>query len=74
VSSRRRLNMSSVEELEAAVKSLPETDYAKFRDWFAKFEASNWDMQIEDDISAGKLDTLAERAIAANRASATTSL
>jgi hypothetical protein len=56
--------MSAVEALEIAVQKLPPGDLAEFRRWFAAFDAAAWDTQIEADAAAGKLDTLAEEALA----------
>jgi len=38
-----------------------------FRDWFAKFDADEWDRQIEADIQAGKLDKLAAKALSEHK-------
>ncbi len=55
--------MSSIEEIETAVARLPREDLARFREWFAEFEARVWDREIEEDVEAGRLDELAERAL-----------
>jgi len=54
--------MSTVESIEKAVENLPPADLAKFREWFAEFDAANWDKQMEADAVAGKLDTFAAEA------------
>lgn len=59
--------MSTVEAIEQAVQSLPRTDLAKFRRWFAEFDSSAWDVQIEADAAAGKLDALATEALSEYR-------
>jgi hypothetical protein len=56
--------MSTVESIEQAVASLPPTDLAEFRRWFAEFDAAAWDAQIEGDARLGKLDGLADEALA----------
>ena len=58
----------SVEELEKAVAKLPSDELARFRAWFEEFAADEWDKQIERDIKAGKLDKLADEAIAEHKA------
>lgn len=58
----------SVEELEKAVAKLPPDKLAEFEAWFEKFIADEWDKQIEADVKAGKLDALAEEAIAEHKA------
>ncbi len=54
--------MADVKALEDAVKALPPQDLAEFRRWFADFEFSVWDKQIEADSNSGKLDKLLEEA------------
>jgi hypothetical protein len=55
--------MSTLEEIEAAVQQLPPAKRAEFRAWFLSFDASDWDQQMEDDLTAGKLDWIANEAI-----------
>lgn len=56
--------MLTAEAVEQAVIQLPPEELDKFRQWFAEFEADTWDAQIEADAAAGKLDALAEEALA----------
>jgi hypothetical protein len=56
--------MSTIEEIEKAVSNLPPDDLARFRAWFEEFEATRFDGKIERDAAAGKLDRLAEQALA----------
>ncbi|MFA6265215.1 MAG: hypothetical protein WC670_05810 [Pseudolabrys sp.] len=51
-------------DLEKAVAKLPPDELAKFRDWFEAFDAARFDDKIERDAKAGKLDRLAEQALA----------
>lgn len=55
--------MKKVEEIENQVQDLSPEELAAFREWFAKFDAENWDRQIETDVKAGKLDGLAKQAL-----------
>lgn len=55
--------MSTVQEIEHAVGRLSPEDLAAFRAWFAEFDATVWDRQFEEDVAAGRLDTLAEEAL-----------
>ena len=55
--------MSTVFEIEQAVRKLEPNDLARLREWFAEFDAEAWDRQIEDDSAAGRLDHLAEEAL-----------
>lgn len=59
--------MTTAESIEQAVAQLPPAELAKFRRWFAEFDADAWDAQIEADATAGKLDALAEEALAEYR-------
>ena len=60
--------MSTVQEIEQAVARLTPEELTSFRDWFAEFDARIWDQQFEDDAKSGKLDKLANEAIADFRA------
>jgi len=55
--------MSTVHEIEQAVRRLARQDLAAFRAWFANFDAEVWDNQLQDDVAAGRLDRLAEEAL-----------
>ena len=59
--------MGAVEKLELLIKSLSREELAKFREWFAEFDAHIWDRQIEPDAAAGKLDRLIEDSMADHR-------
>ena len=56
--------MSSIEDIEKAVANLQPRDLAIFSAWFEAFEAERFDRQILRDAEAGKLDRLAETALA----------
>jgi len=55
--------MTTVDEIETAVCRLSPGELANFRRWFAEFDAERWDEQIEQDVSAGRLDSLADQAL-----------
>ena len=57
----------TVEELEKLITQLPQDQLRKFRAWYEKFDSDVWDEQIEKDVASGKLDALAEAAIAEHR-------
>jgi hypothetical protein len=61
-------DMTTAEDIEKAVEQLPPRELARFRAWFEVFDAEQFDAAIERDISAGKLDALADEALAAHRA------
>ena len=56
--------MQAVQELQAAISQLSAEELARFREWFDKFDAEVWDRQFEEDAKSGKLDQLANQAIA----------
>jgi hypothetical protein len=55
--------MSSIQEIEHAVRQLPPSELAAFRAWFAQFDAEVWDRQFEEDVAAGRLNHLADEAL-----------
>jgi hypothetical protein len=52
--------MSTVQEIEAAISKLSETDFAELRGWI-------WERDIERDAVSGKLDYVAEEALQEHR-------
>jgi len=60
--------MTKVENLEREVRDLSARELANFRGWFAEFDAAEWDRQIEEDVGSGKLDRLADAALADHNA------
>jgi hypothetical protein len=65
---RRNLIVQAVQELQSAVSQLSTDELARFRKWFDEFDAELWDRQFEEDAKSGKLDRLANQAIADFRA------
>ncbi len=63
------LGMTTPEDIEKAVEQLAPPELARFRAWFEAFNAQGFDAAIERDARAGKLDALADEALAAHRAS-----
>ena len=55
--------MSTIEQIEDAVRRLSSGELAEFRRWFAEFDGILWDRQIEEDVAAGRLDALADEAL-----------
>jgi len=66
-------SMSAV-ELEKAVAELPPEEFKSFRTWFADYDMTLWDRQIERDSAAGRLDALMEEALEDHRAGRTTEI
>ncbi|HUQ70994.1 MAG TPA: hypothetical protein VM165_15815 [Planctomycetaceae bacterium] len=63
--------MTSVEAITAAIAELPPDQVAQIRDWLNEQAEAAWDAQIERDEKAGRLDALADRALAEHRAGRT---
>jgi hypothetical protein len=63
--------MRKVQKLENEVQQLNPDELAAFRDWLRRYDSDEWDKEIERDVSAGRLDKLAEEAIAAHKAGRT---
>ena len=61
-------DMTTAEDIERAVERLAPRELARFRAWFEAFDAAQFDAAIERDARAGKLDTLADEALAAHHA------
>ena len=55
--------MTSLQAIEAAVQQLDPAGRTRFRAWFERFDAADWDQQLENDVEAGALDWLAEEAL-----------
>lgn len=66
--------MGKVEKIEHEVRALSPEELAQFRAWFLEFDRAAWDRQLEADVQAGRLDTLAEKALRDHAAGETTSL
>ena len=61
------LLMTTVEDIESAIAKLSAPELDRLRDWFEAFQAARFDAKIERDAKAGKLDRLAEQALAEHR-------
>lgn len=56
--------MFTLDQIEAAILKLPPDEYQQFLEWFLDLDDQRWDKQLEKDIAEGKLDDLAQEAIA----------
>lgn len=63
--------MTTVDEITGAVKRLPKRDLARFRKWFADYDAAVWDRRLEQDAASGRLDVLAREALRDHQAGRT---
>ena len=60
--------MTTIEDIERAIEQLSPRELARFRTWYEAFEAARFDETIARDSATGKLDAIAEEALAAHRA------
>ena len=63
--------MSTVESITNAIAQLPPDQVAEVRAWLAEYDERQWDERIAQDERDGRLDALAERALAEYRAGRT---
>jgi hypothetical protein len=66
--------MSRVEHLEEQIAALNQEELRLLREWFARFDADDWDRQIASDAKSGKLAKLAEVAVRDHEAGRSTEL
>ena len=55
--------MGTVLEIESAISKLSREELSALRDWFKEFDAEAWDKQFEEDVQAGRLDALGDKAL-----------
>lgn len=55
--------MGRVENLERQVKELSAEKMSAFRRWFIAYDWEVWDRHLEQDVLAGKLEPLAQKAL-----------
>ncbi len=53
----------TIRDIEQAIVKLSPKKLIVFRSWFHNFDARVWDKQFEKDVSAGKLDAIADKAL-----------
>ena len=66
--------MTTVTEITGAVKRLPKKDLARFRRWFAEYDAATWDRQLASDQAEGAFEALVREAHRDYRAGRTKTL
>ena len=57
--------MTTVSELQKVILSLSEAEYAELRGWLLDEDWERWEREFDQDVRAGKLDTLADEALQA---------
>ena len=60
--------MSTIEKIEAAILELSSEEFEQLRQWFFDLDYQRWDKKLEEDVEDGKLEALAEEAIAEYKA------
>ena len=55
--------MTTVLDIERAIEQLPSDQFSKIHDWIVERDWQTWDVQIERDSAADKLDFLVEEAL-----------
>jgi hypothetical protein len=66
--------MTRVQGLEQEVRKLAPSELAALRKWFQDYDSDQWDSQIEEDALTGKLDRLAQKALADHKAGKTSEI
>jgi hypothetical protein len=56
--------MSTVKQIEDAILKLSPQELSQLADWVLDLDEQLWDKQIEQDVAAGKLNFLAQEALA----------
>jgi hypothetical protein len=56
--------MLTLNQIEAAILTLSSDEFQRLRQWVLDVDYQRWDEQLEQDIADGKLEALAEEAIA----------
>ena len=56
--------MTKIEQIQADIEKLAPAEIAKLRDWLEELDARLFDDKIVRDAESGKLDTLANQALA----------
>jgi hypothetical protein len=56
--------MLTLEQIEAAILKLSPGEFEQLLEWFFDLDYQRWDEQIEKDVADGKLEELAQEAIA----------
>jgi hypothetical protein len=56
--------MLTLEQIEAAILKLSPGEFEQLLEWFFDLDYQRWDEQLEKDVADGKLEELAQEAIA----------
>ena len=64
-------HMTKLEQIEKSIATLSDEEIKQLAAWFDELRGQRWDRQIEEDAKAGRLDKLADEALADHRAGKT---
>lgn len=56
--------MTTIQEIKSAIGSLSQQEYKQLLSWIHAQDWADWDEQLDADIASGKLDYLADEALA----------
>ena len=62
------MHMTNVEDIEKAIARLSPDEFARLKDFVDELNEKLFDERIESDVKAGKLDWLADKALADHKA------
>ena len=60
--------MTKIEQIQSSIEQLSAEEIAELREWLEELDARLFDEKLERDAKSGKLDKLADEALAAHRA------
>lgn len=56
--------MLTLKQIEAVILQLSPDEFRQLSEWFFELDNQHWDQQLEKDVAEGKLEDLAQEAIA----------
>ena len=56
--------MLKLEQIETAILALSAKDFEALKQWLADLDYDHWEQKIEQDIANGRLEALAQEALA----------
>lgn len=63
--------MTNIEQIERSIETLPDDKFDTLAEWFDALRSRRWEGKFDADVEAGRLDALAEEALADFRAGRT---
>ncbi len=57
------ITMATIQEIKSAIGSLPHQEYMQLLSWIHDRDWSEWDKQLETDVTSGKLGFLVKEAL-----------